>query len=257
MYIYYLLKMSSYHLNSRNINNILEDTIQRFFTESSGDVSFNYLREWISTPPMSYRSAVQTQTEQGETESNSIPDLIDPETGASPNEVPPIASSEPSDRAIQIWSNMIDDYHYQMRMYQENVRTILDITQNFLPQIRTSNPVRNPTPNQNNSSIWRDILRNNIYSIEIDRILPSLFSNNNVPPTTSQISSATTVFTYDLSNNSFTSNVCPISLEEFRDGEQLTRIHNCGHVFKTAELSRWFLRNSHCPSCRYDIRRNS
>jgi hypothetical protein len=244
--------------SSRNINNILEDTIQRFFTDSGSDVSFNYLREWITTPPLYETETVQ----QGETETDSMPDLIDPEQDVSTNQVPPVASS---DHAIQVWSNMITDYHSQMRMYQENVRTILDITQNFLPQahnpnpVRNSNPVRNlnPTRNQNNSSFLTDLLRNNTYSIEIERMLPSLFSNNNVRPTTSQISSATTVFTYDVSNNSLTSNICPISLEEFRDGEQLTRIHDCGHVFKTAELSRWFLRNSHCPSCRYDIRRNS
>lgn len=237
-----------------NINNILEDTIQRFFTDSRSDVSFNYLREWITTPPLYETETVQ----QGETETDSIPDLIGPESDTSPNQVPPVASS--SDHAIQVWSNMITEYHSQMRMYQENVRTILDITPNFLPQAHNPSPIRNPNPvrNQNNSSFWTDLLRNNTYSIEIERMLPSLFSNgNNIPPTTYQISSATTVFTYDVSNNPLTSNICPISLEEFRDEEQLTRIHGCGHVFKTAELSRWFLRNSHCPSCRYDIRRNS
>ena len=217
-----------------NINNILEDTIQRFFTESN-DISFNYLREWINIP----------QSEpQNVSDTDSIPDLIDPTMSAPP--------APPSDHGMQMWSNMINDYHSQMRMYQENIRTILDITQNFLPQNR--NP---PSSQGNNNSFWRDLLRNNTYSLEIERILPSLFTNtNNIPPTASQISSTTTNFTYDISNNPLISNQCPISLEEFQDGEQLTRIIRCGHVFKTTELSRWFLRNSHCPSCRYDIRRN-
>ena len=236
---------------SININNILEDTIQRFFTESN-DISFNYLREWINVP----------QTENNNIHDNTdsipdliIPDLIDTSMSAPPAAAPP-AAAPPSDHGIQLWSNVLDDYHYQMRMYQENIRTILDITQNFLPQNR------NPPPSQgNNNNFWRDLLRNNTYSVEIERILPSLFTNtntntNNIPPTASQISSATTIFIYDVSNNSLTSTICPISLEEFQDGEHLTKIIYCGHIFKTIELNRWFTRNSHCPSCRYDIRRN-
>jgi hypothetical protein len=229
---------------SININNILEDTIQRFFTESN-DISFNYLREWANVP-------ILQPEPQNISDSDSIPDLIDPTMSAPPAPAPP-AGAPPSDPGMQLWSNMIDDYHSQMRMYQENIRTILDITQTFLPQTRNQPP---SPENNNNNNFWRDLLRNNTYSIEIERILPSLFNNTNFPPTVSQISSATTIFTYDISNNPLTSTICPISLEEFQDGEQLTRIICCGHVFKTVELNRWFLRNAHCPSCRYDIRRN-
>lgn len=186
-------------------------------------------------------------------DTDSIPDLIDPNTGVDTDPVP--TTTPPSDRGMQLWANVIDDYHSQMRMYQENIRTILDITQNFLPQTRNP-PQSQSQGNGNNNNFWRDLLRNNTYSVEIERILPSLFTNTNNPPTASQISSATTIFTYDISNSPLISNVCPISLEEFQDGEQLTRIIRCGHVFKTTELSRWFIRNAHCPSCRHDIRRN-
>jgi hypothetical protein len=240
-------------MSSTNINNILEDTIQRFFMESN-DISFNYLREWVNVPILQPQPQPQPENVS---DTDSIPDLIDPEISAAPPAPAPVAAAPPSDQGMHLWSNVIDDYHSQMRMYQENIRTILDITQNFLPQTR--NPIRNPPPTQeNNSNLWRDLLRNNTYSVEIERILPSLFTNTNTNtcPTASQISSATTIFTYDISNNPLISTTCPISLEEFQDGEQLTRIIWCGHVFKTAELSRWFIRNAHCPSCRYDIRRN-
>jgi hypothetical protein len=235
-------------------SNILEDTIQQFFmnTIDSIDTSFNLFNQYqyISTPIF---QNIQTQT-QGvpQEDTDSMPDLID--STAPTAEAPPAVAPASSDRPIQLWTNVLDDYHAQMRMYQENMRTILDITQNFLPERRV--PVSRTT---DSSSFWRDLLRNNTYSVEIERILPSLFTNtntNNTSPTSAQITSATTVFTYDISNNPLTSQICPISLEDFRDGESLTYINHCGHVFKTAELNRWFTRNAHCPTCRYDIRRN-
>ena len=203
---------------------LLDETIHRFFTDSIADFSLNFLRNLVPEP---------------EPDNDSIPDLIE-------NVEPP----QP-DQGMQLWANVLNDYHAQMKMYQENVRTILYITQNFLP--RPVAPATHPTLDNSN---WRDILRNNIYSIEIERILPGLFtpSNNNSRPTNAQIISATSEFTCDLSNNNLNSTICPISLEDFINGESLTRISHCGHVFKTVELERWFTRNSHCPTCRYDIR---
>jgi len=215
--------MSTFSYDSGNISNILEDTIQRFFTENND----NSLREYATLPPLNLSV---------EEDSDSIPDLIEPPAAPAP------VHAAPLDRGMQLWANVLDDYHVQMRMYQENIRTILDITQTFLPSRPTTNP----------SSII-DLLRNNTYSVEIERLLPG----NNSSPTALQIASATTSFIYDLSNNPVSAQVCPISLEEFSDGEQLTRIRHCGHVFKTVELNRWFTRNAHCPSCRFDIRQNS
>jgi len=220
-------------MNSTNrIENILDETIQRFFTLDR-DSSLN-LSSWINSPIIYETTTpiINVPT----TDDDSIPDLIENEN------INPAVDQ----RGIQLWSNMLEDYNTQMRMYQENFRTILDITQTFLPQ-RTTIP--NTNTNTNNS-FWRDLIRNNRYSIEIERMIPSLF------PTVDQINSATTSFVCDLSNNPLNYQVCPISLEDFRDGESLTRIHHCGHIFKTSELSRWFTRNSHCPTCRYDIRHN-
>ena len=55
---------------SGSINNILEDTIQRFFTESYHDSSLNYLREWVNTPNFE-----NIRREEDE-DTDSIPDLI-------------------------------------------------------------------------------------------------------------------------------------------------------------------------------------
>lgn len=232
-----------------SIDNILEDTIQRFFTE---DISFNYLREWINTPPIFETipnpTPEQSPQQEEEEEDEEIPDLIDPITGR--------VVTPPVDEGLRLWTNVIRDYDAQIRLYQENIRTILDITQTFLPQRR----IREPASTRPNNSYWTNILRNNgitignnAFTIDMERIFPSYRSN--VPPTDLEIENATTTFVCDLSNNPLTSNICPISLEDFQNGESLTRILHCRHVFKTAELTRWFTRNSHCPTCRYDIRR--
>ena len=47
---------------------------------------------------------------------------------------------------------------------------------------------------------------------------------------------------------------CPICLESFSPGTQVTQINSCRHIFKPLELSRWFTSKSFCPVCRYDIR---
>jgi hypothetical protein len=230
-------------MNSTNgIENILEETIQRFFTLDR-DSSLN-VSSWINSPIIFETTTpiLNVPTTDNDNDNDSIPDLIE-----NPNTNP---NTNVDERGMQLWSNMLEDYNTQMRMYQENFRTILDITQTFLPQ-RTTTTVRNTNTN---NYFWRDLIRNNRYSIEMERMIHSLFPT--VIPTTDQINSATTNFVCDLSNNPLNYQVCPISLEDFNNGELLTRIHHCGHIFKTSELSRWFTRNSHCPTCRYDIRHN-
>jgi hypothetical protein len=152
-----------------------------------------------------------------------------------------------------------------MRLYQENVRTILQITQNFLPGRytginrgnRNTNITGNTTTAGNTTAYWRNLLNaipttTTEYVFEIERLIPPTPTTR--LPTAAQIQAATETFEYDPENNPITHHTCPISLEDFREGESLTRIVSCGHIFKTNELSRWFTRNSHCPSCRYDIR---
>lgn len=58
--------------------------------------------------------------------------------------------------------------------------------------------------------------------------------------------------TIDACGNEVSANTCPISLEEFRHGDSISRIRACGHQFKTESLQRWFQRNRRCPVCRRD-----
>jgi hypothetical protein len=198
--------------------NVLEDTLNEMFTS---DISLNNL----------FR--INSRIFDVPEETGSMPDLI------------PIQEEPNSyNRSIQLWSTILEDYHSQMRMYQENVKRILDITQPMLT--RPNQPVNT---NNTNTNVWSDYFRNILaprttdYVFDIERII-----------TPNRLDNTTESFIYDMSNNPIQYQICPISLEEFRDGDSLTRILHCGHIFKTDELTRWFTRNTHCPTCRHNIR---
>lgn len=92
---------------------------------------------------------------------------------------------------------------------------------------------------------------------EVPNTLLNLFSqlgeNVVVRPTAEQIAYSTEIIEYhDVSGNPNTS--CPITMNEFTEGESVMRIKHCGHMFKEEALVRWFTTNVKCPMCRYDIR---
>lgn len=79
------------------------------------------------------------------------------------------------------------------------------------------------------------------------------FQNVVVYPTAEQINRATETLIYSSYSN-LPHNTCPISLEDFQEGEQLRRITHCGHIFNENNFNTWFSRNVRCPVCRHDIR---
>jgi uncharacterized Zn finger protein (UPF0148 family) len=87
--------------------------------------------------------------------------------------------------------------------------------------------------------------------------LPVDFENVVVSPTPEQIDNASEIITYtsDMSNNYSTR--CPITLEDFQEGDNVRRIHHCNHIFGTTAFDNWFERNVRCPVCRFDIRDHS
>lgn len=129
---------------------------------------------------------------------------------------------------------------------------------------------RNNTEQRNNTGLFTNNTNNNnanhtstnteprmTYSFNF---LPSimgnsLFTNVIVRPSSEQIEAATETLTYD-ENETFMNNQCPISLEDFRNGEQIRRIIHCGHCFSENSFTRWFNSNVRCPICRHDIRDN-
>jgi hypothetical protein len=86
----------------------------------------------------------------------------------------------------------------------------------------------------------------------VNHVLPGFFSDIPINLTEEQINNATETFNYRVGEYSHTT--CPISLDEFQDGERICRINHCGHMFRDAAIKNWFRRNVRCPVCRHDIR---
>lgn len=74
-------------------------------------------------------------------------------------------------------------------------------------------------------------------------VTPLIYNNN------------TQLIPFDTTSNVDTNfdRICPISHEAFEEGEIITQINGCGHIFKTNGIKRWFERSPCCPKCRYNI----
>ena len=247
-----------------SVNTSISQSIDRFSSD---------LRRNRSSVGEEEKEAEEENEEPEEQDTTSLPDLI-------PVDDHDHVAEEDNVRRLRLWSNLLDDYNTQMTLYQKNIRTILNITENILPVQRpisssrrapattpprvnttsvASRNIRNTTNNTLDSATTNRLLqwlmRNpSSYVLEFDTILPTTTTTRNTSvPTSLQIQTATTLFTYEPQENPLTVNTCPITLEDFREGERLMRINGCGHIFKANALHHWFERNHRCPSCRYDI----
>ena len=64
-------------------------------------------------------------------------------------------------------------------------------------------------------------------------------------------------FTYSQEiSSSLNDTRCPISWQEYNNGDELCEINACGHVFLKSNLLRWCQRNNTCPTCRRELREN-
>lgn len=134
-------------------------------------------------------------------------------------------------------------YNYQdtMRMYNENMAS--------------SNRILNFMMNHGNTR--RNPFRNTIpHTFEIQEFTLPFFRSSddtrNTRPSMEQIVNTTRIFSYDPSEELITTR-CPISFEDFNEGDILCEIIRCHHVFKYNHLYNWFSSNSRCPVCRHDI----
>ena len=86
--------------------------------------------------------------------------------------------------------------------------------------------------------------------------LANLFSDfwNSVPvyPSEEQINNATEMVPYD--SETMNGQTCPITMGEFNEASQILQIRECGHIFNSNALRRWFRNHVTCPVCRIDIR---
>lgn len=125
------------------------------------------------------------------------------------------------------------------------------------PVVNTMPPLRRP-PTTSTSSVI-DLLplimsQNQTMNLS-DYILsmlrePSVLEPVVVRPSQTQIDLATTLrsATHNEDRN------CSVCQEVYTDGQAIRTINYCRHRFHKSCIDTWFLRNVHCPDCRYDIR---
>jgi len=148
-------------------------------------------------------------------------------------------------------------YNTNMREYQDNMRLILQIAYLLVSNSNTrTNPV-NERRNENDLFYYTFLP----YVNRINRpATPINTFNENVivRPTNEQIDTATTNYDYSAGDSENNTNTrCPITLEDFQEGENVCKIRHCGHTFRRDAINNWFQGNVRCPVCRYDIRDNS
>jgi hypothetical protein len=158
---------------------------------------------------------------------------------------------------------LLISYHSNITTYQENMRFMMQILSLLINETQ-----HNRQPNVNRRSEYDFIYYRNPNISNLHRAtamnwygrntvpLPNFNENVIVAPTPEQIYSATLQYNYSLESNANNTN-CPITLDEFQEGEPVTKIEHCGHVFRREAIGNWFQRNVRCPVCRYDIRESS
>lgn len=167
-------------------------------------------------------------------------------------------------------------YHSNMSEYNNNVGLSLQLLQTILDR-RTQPPtniqntfVREPESNEDQAprtdmSYGRPPANDHLFSYILYQpnirhqdatAMRRFFQNIVVQPTPEQIDSATELITYQ-PNMENVETQCPITLDDFQEGEVIRRIRHCKHTFREEAIQNWFRCNVRCPICRYDIREYS
>lgn len=195
-------------------------------------------------------------------------------TAGSATPQPPFQSM-PQTNAYNLYCNLILTLRDTISGYNANTRLILDIIRALRQDIAANvHPTTNnqshqqphppPTPFNNqqrffsrNNNSPTGSARQPVRLFNVD-LLSSMYTNQPnlqdviVRPTANQLNAALETITYAQSARSHSR--CPITLEDFVEGDEVTRIRSCGHVFHTQSIRNWFSNRVRCPVCRYDIR---
>uniref|UniRef100_A0A6C0D3C3 RING-type domain-containing protein n=1 Tax=viral metagenome TaxID=1070528 RepID=A0A6C0D3C3_9ZZZZ len=175
---------------------------------------------------------------------------------------------------LNSYNSNMREYNTNVRDYNSNIQSSLQLLNTFYRQTTNVDitmprePARNETSTNTRgestartgsrdipiiSTNDRPILSYTIFPWNRNRNTNSLFQNVVVRPTQEQIEQATERFIF--SNESIVSNTqCPITMEEFAEGDEIMRIRHCGHAFRESSITNWFNTNVRCPVCRHDIR---
>ena len=150
----------------------------------------------------------------------------------------------------------MESFHANIMAYQQNMRTYQHNMYDYITLVelemrhghrRSDRIYRRSTPQ---TTAWPRFTTtaNDLFTRFADH-----FQNVVVAPSATQIANATRSIIFN-ENTEYLNTNCPITLENFATGDELTQIISCGHVFHGPAIQNWFRTNVHCPVCRYDIR---
>lgn len=173
------------------------------------------------------------------------------------------------------YNNNFGDYNSNISDYNSNMRRFLDLMSNINNNMNNERIHRRYNNNnfrenrrqfvRPNTTQYRERSTNTttssmrgLYNYTPRQLLSYFwpnrtFTNVVVRPTETQIINATQNITYS-ENEEYNNISCPITMEDFNNGEQVFQIKHCGHNFREDALRNWFRTNVRCPVCRYDIR---
>jgi hypothetical protein len=151
------------------------------------------------------------------------------------------------------------EYNLNMMDYNRNMRQMFNILSNVYNlnganSINTPQTYEIPRRARPISSRSRNALELELLTLYMNQITNQINNVSQSPLNNTQIDTYTELITYDLSMNE---ERCPITHEDFEEGEEICRIISCGHFFKPDAIRRWFLRNTICPVCRHNVLSNS
>jgi hypothetical protein len=159
------------------------------------------------------------------------------------------------------------NYESNNGRYHENVQKIIEIiklqqlsttthsssTSSTSPSSLNENantPLTSDTPEENNETdIWRNIFP--FYIIE-----PNYMSSSSSTTSRSSLITVDEInqqIDYITYNEEQQIESCPISHDNFINGETICKIKNCGHIFKIQHLFNWLQINATCPVCRTEL----
>lgn len=168
--------------------------------------------------------------------------------------------------------NVMTGYNSTMRIYNENMTRFLSLIDEYRRPQQNMNQYFNsniPRTNENNQYVHNNTSRPPTERIGVtssstffqpstifSTIFPDLatqFTDVVIRPTPTQINNATQTIIYR-DNLSLINTRCPITMEDFINGDRICMIRHCRHCFRESAIMDWFHTNVRCPVCRYDIR---
>jgi len=188
--------------------------------------------------------------------------LNSPSTNNRNQHIPSNPSMRYVNRQLDTIYDMLIRYNEVMTLYQRNMTQMISLInmnnntfRQRLQEIRSdrNNQRQQPRFTYRNVPLnqWTWTHQTPLFS-NLNQTTPR--SPNN-PLTQREIQYLTTTITYnEETRNVLNETRCPISLENFRNGDILCKINGCNHVFKKDNLLNWFRRNTKCPICRFNLR---